>query len=81
MCGCLEADIGVASCCCNNHLNETFLCYGVSILDIYPMDSAVLGMINVKKLQGKSITLYLHSHQIQDPLTAQWHELWQVQVA
>jgi hypothetical protein len=51
----LKADFGVATCCCNNHFNELFLCYGVSILVIDPMDSAVLGMINVKILYGKSI--------------------------
>jgi hypothetical protein len=34
------------------------------ILVIDPMDSAVLGMINVKKLHGESITSYLDSHQI-----------------
>ncbi len=32
---------------------------GVSILVIDPMDSAVLGMINVKKLHGELITTYL----------------------
>ncbi len=58
----------VATCCCNNHFNETFLCYGVSILVINPIDSAILGMINVKKLHGKSITLYLWFNQIQNAL-------------
>jgi hypothetical protein len=55
--------------------------YGVSILVIDPTDSTILGMIDVKKLHGKSITLYLCSHQIQVSLTAQRHGLWQVQVA
>ncbi len=45
----------IATCCCINHCNETYLCYGISILVIDPMDSALLGMINVKKLLGKSI--------------------------
>jgi hypothetical protein len=44
-------------------------------------DSAILGMINVNELHGKSAILYLCSHQIQDLLTAQWHGSWQVQVA
>ncbi len=38
------------------------------ILVIDPMDSAILGMINVKKLHGKLITTYLWSHQLQDVL-------------
>ncbi len=33
-----------------------FLCYGVSKLIIGPIDFAVLGMINVKKLHKKSIS-------------------------
>ncbi len=40
--------------------------YGVSILVIDSMDSAVLGMIDVKKLHGKLITMYLWPHQIWD---------------
>jgi hypothetical protein len=31
------------------------ICSGVSILVIDPMDPVILGMINVKKLHGKSI--------------------------
>ncbi len=41
--------------CCNDHFNEAYFCYGVSILVIDPMDFAILGMINVNKLHGKSI--------------------------
>ncbi len=58
----------MATCCCNGHFNETFFVYGVSILVIDPINSAFLGMINVKILHGKSITLYLWSHQIPDVL-------------
>ncbi len=58
----------VATWCCNDWFNEMFFIYGVSILVVDPMDSAILGMINVKKLHGKSITFFLWSHQIQDAL-------------
>jgi hypothetical protein len=34
---------------------KQFLCYGGFILVIDPMDSAILGMINVNKLHEKSI--------------------------
>ncbi len=54
--------------CCSNHFNETYFCYGVSISVIDPTNFAVLGIINVKKLHGKSITTYLWSHQIRDAL-------------
>ncbi len=49
-------------------LMKHFYVYGVSILVIDPMDSSVLGMMNVKILHGKSFTSYLCSHQIQDAL-------------
>jgi hypothetical protein len=45
-------------------LMKHFFVHSVSIKVIDPADSAILGMINVTKLQGKSITLYLCSHQI-----------------
>ncbi len=48
----------VATCWCNNHFNETFLCHGISILVTDPMDSAILGLIHVKILHGKSITCF-----------------------
>ncbi len=58
----------VATCCCNHRFNETYFCYGVSFLVINPMDSAISGMINVRKLHWKLIATYLWSHQIQDAL-------------
>jgi hypothetical protein len=58
----------MATCCCNDRFNETYFCYDVTILVIDPIDSALLGMINVKKLHGKLIITYLWSHQIQDAL-------------
>ncbi len=58
----------MATCWWGDRFNEMFLCYGVSIIVIDPMDSAVLGMINVTKLHRKLITMYLWSQQIQDAL-------------
>jgi hypothetical protein len=77
-----ENSFCVATCCCNGRFNETFFCYGVSILVIDPTDATVLGMMDVKKMHGKSFTSYLCSHQeIPESITAQRHGLWQVQVA
>ncbi len=45
----------MATCCCNSHFKRNPFCYGIFILVIDPMDSAVLGTINGKKLHGKSI--------------------------
>jgi hypothetical protein len=58
-----------------------FHVYGVFISVIDPTDYVVLGMIDVKKLQRMSFTLYLYSHQIRVSLTAQRHGLWQFLVA
>ncbi len=60
---------------------KPFYVYGVVILVIDPIDSAVLGMMNMKKMHGKSITSYLFPHQKWDPLTAQRRGLWPFQVA
>jgi hypothetical protein len=60
-CFILKAVFGAAKCCPNNHVDETFYVYGVSILVVDPPDAAALGMINVKTSCGKSITLYLCS--------------------
>jgi hypothetical protein len=45
--------------CYNDRFKETYFCYGVSIIVIDPMDSAILGMINVNELHGKLTTMYL----------------------
>ncbi len=45
----------LATCCCNDRFNKNPFCYGIFILVIDPMDSAVLETINVNKLHGKSI--------------------------
>ncbi len=58
----------VSTCCCNDCFNKILFDVVFSFLIIDPMDFAILGMINVKKLHGKLITMYLWSHQIQDAL-------------
>ncbi len=63
--------------CCNDHFNETYFCYGVSISVIDPMDFAILGMINVNKLHGRLITMYLwlikYEMRWDTMPTATWH--------
>ncbi len=64
----VRIDFCMATCCCRDRFN-----YGIFILVIDPTNFVILGAINVKKLHGKSITMYLWSHQIQDAL---WHQAY-----